>query len=130
LIHNLQGAAISPARAFGNLAQQPTATYWDQWYHPQTVKNAGLSGIVVKPLLVPGWRNSARLLPWLAYSCSFLSDKGLDPIVGGFTPSPFGAVTVYTPTWPEATIVAGVWAVGALMITAFYKITLSLREAN
>jgi hypothetical protein len=97
--------------------------FWAVLFHIFSFSRTG-------PLLVPGWRNSARLLPWLAYSCSFLSDKGLDPIVGGFTPSPFGAVTVYTPTWPEATIVAGVWAVGALMITAFYKITLSLREAN
>ena len=83
-------------------------------------------------LLVPAWRNSPRLLP-LACVFVFVSlwlDKGLGLIVGGFTPSPFGAVTVYTPTWPEATIVAGVWAIGAFIITVFYKITLSVREAH
>ena len=57
-------------------------------------------------------------------------DKGLGLIVGGFTPSPLGAVTNYTPTLPEATIVLGVWAIGALMITVLYKIALSVREAH
>ena len=38
------------------------------------------------------------------------------------------AVTPYVPTVPEVAIVAGIWAVGFLMVTAFYKITLSVRE--
>jgi Ni/Fe-hydrogenase subunit HybB-like protein len=83
-------------------------------------------------LLVPGWRNNPRLLP-VACVCVFVSlwlDKGLGLIVGGFTPSPLGAVTNYTPTLPEATIVLGVWAIGALMITVLYKIALSVREAH
>jgi len=83
-------------------------------------------------LLVPGWRNSPRLLP-VACVFVFVSlwlDKGLGLIVGGFTPSPLGAVTTYTPTLPEATIVLGVWGIGALMITVFYKIALSVREAH
>ena len=83
-------------------------------------------------LLVPKWRHSPRLLP-VACVFVFVSlwlDKGLGLIVGGFTPSPLGAVTTYTPTLPEATIVLGVWAIGALMITVFYKITLSVREAH
>lgn len=83
-------------------------------------------------LLVPGWRSSPRLLPF-ACVCVFVSlwlDKGLGLIVGGFTPSPLGTVTRYTPTLPEAMIVLGVWAIGALMITVFYKIALSIREAH
>jgi Ni/Fe-hydrogenase subunit HybB-like protein len=83
-------------------------------------------------LLVPQWRNSPRLLP-VACVFVFISlwlDKGLGLIVGGFTPSPLGAVTNYTPTLPEATIVLGVWAIGALMITVLYKIALSVREAH
>ncbi len=83
-------------------------------------------------LLVPKWRHSPRLLP-VACVFVFVSlwlDKGLGLIVGGFTPSPLGAITTYTPTWREATIVLGVWAIGALMITVFYKITLSVREAS
>jgi Ni/Fe-hydrogenase subunit HybB-like protein len=83
-------------------------------------------------LLVPRWRNSPRLLP-VACVFVFVSlwlDKGLGLIVGGFTPSPFGAITTYTPTWPEATIALGVWAIGALIITVLYKIALSVREAH
>jgi Ni/Fe-hydrogenase subunit HybB-like protein len=83
-------------------------------------------------LLVPKWRNNPRLLP-VACVCVFVSlwlDKGLGLIVGGFTPSPFGVITTYTPTWPEATIALGVWAIGALIITLLYKIALSVREAH
>jgi molybdopterin-containing oxidoreductase family membrane subunit len=71
----------------------------------------------------------------LAAACAavFVSlwiDKGLGLIVGGFMPSPLGAVADYVPTWREAAIVAGIWAVGAAMVTAFFKITASVRAAG
>jgi len=80
-------------------------------------------------LLTPRTRSDERIL---AVTCVmvFLSlwiDKGLGLIVGGFTPSPLGAVTRYVPTLPEMSITLGVWAVGLLMITVFYKIALSVR---
>lgn len=81
-------------------------------------------------LLVPAWRTSRTLLP-LACVFVFLSlwlDKGLGMIVGGFVPSPLGSVVTYTPTLPEWSIVAAIWALGALMITLFYKIVLSVRS--
>jgi molybdopterin-containing oxidoreductase family membrane subunit len=55
-------------------------------------------------------------------------DKGLGLIVGGFVPSPLGAVTSYVPSVPEVLIVLGIWALGFLMVTVFYKIALSVRE--
>ena len=55
-------------------------------------------------------------------------DKGLGLIVGGFTPSPLDSITTYTPTLPEWSIVLGIWAIGALMITVFYKIALGVHE--
>jgi molybdopterin-containing oxidoreductase family membrane subunit len=55
-------------------------------------------------------------------------EKGLGLMVGGFVPAPLGAIAQYTPTLPEWSIVLGVWAIGALLITVFYKITLSVRE--
>lgn len=81
-------------------------------------------------LLVPRLR---RHDAFLAAACVtvFLSlwiDKGLGLIVGGFVPSPLGAVTEYAPTLPEIAISLAIWAVGFLMITIFYKITLSVRE--
>jgi [DsrC]-trisulfide reductase subunit P len=67
----------------------------------------------------------------VACLCVFFSlwlDKGLGLIVGGFVPSPLDTVTTYTPTLPEWSIVMGIWAIGALLITVFYKIALSVHE--
>jgi molybdopterin-containing oxidoreductase family membrane subunit len=82
-------------------------------------------------LIVPRFRHDERLL---ASACAavFLSlwiDKGMCLVVSGFIPSPLGAVTEYAPTLPEISITAGIWAVGILMITVFYRITLSVRES-
>jgi molybdopterin-containing oxidoreductase family membrane subunit len=91
-----------------------------------------LSWVALALLLVPRWRAN---IPLLAVACaaifaSIWLDKGLGLIVGGMVPSPLGAVTRYVPTLPESTIVLGIWAVGALMITVFYKITLSIWKEN
>ena len=91
-----------------------------------------LSWIALALLLVPKWRNKIRLLV-VACVCIFVSiwlDKGLGLMVGGMVPSPLGAVTRYVPTLPELTIVIGIWAIGALMITVFYKIALSVWKEN
>jgi len=91
-----------------------------------------LSWVALALLLVPKWRYNIRLLV-VACVCVFVSiwlDKGLGLIVGGLVPSPLGAVTRYVPTLPESTIVLGIWAVGALMITVFCKITLSVWEES
>jgi len=55
-------------------------------------------------------------------------DKGLGLIVGGFVPSPMGAITRYVPTLPEVSITLAIWAVGFLLITVLYKIALAVRE--
>ncbi len=81
-------------------------------------------------LLIPGVRRNERTLV-AACSVAFLSvwiDKGVCQVVGGFVPSPLGDVTPYVPTLPEILISVGVWAVGTLMITVFFKITLSIRQ--
>ncbi len=92
--------------------------------------SALLAIVALALLLVPAWRTSRLLLP-IACVCVFFSlwlDKGLGLIVGGFTPSPLDTITTYTPTLPEWSIVVGVWAIGALLITVFYKIALSVQE--
>lgn len=81
-------------------------------------------------LIAPRFRHDEKIL---AVTCVmvFLSlwiDKGIGLIVGGFVPSPLGAVTEYAPTLPEISIALAIWATGFLMITVFYKITLSVRE--
>lgn len=80
-------------------------------------------------LFVPGWRAShaALALACVGVFLSLWMDKGLAFIVGGFEPSSLGTLTAYRPTLTEWTIAAGVWALGALMLTMFYKITAAIR---
>jgi len=54
-------------------------------------------------------------------------DKGLGMVVTGFVPSPLGAVTEYWPTLTEVFISLGIYGIGALLVTIFYKMTLSIR---
>jgi Ni/Fe-hydrogenase subunit HybB-like protein len=82
-------------------------------------------------LIFPSTRMNDRTLA-VAAVLVFLSlwiDKGLGLIVGGFVPSPLGTITEYAPTITEMGITLGVWAVGFLMVTVFYKITLSVKES-
>lgn len=57
-------------------------------------------------------------------------DKGICLVVGGFMPSPLGVTSRYVPTFPEVMISAGVYAIGALMVTVLYKVALSVEAAE
>jgi len=83
-------------------------------------------------LLVPKFRNNEKILiiACITVFVSIWIDKGLGMVVTGFVPSPFGAVTEYWPTWTEFFISMGVYALGAFLVTVFYKITLSVREEH
>ncbi len=92
--------------------------------------SAVLALAALAALLVPRWRESERILA-LASAAVFLSlwlEKGMGLIVAGFVPSPLRRVTAYAPTAPEWAIVLGIWALGALLVTMFYKITVAVRE--
>ena len=92
--------------------------------------SAILAVISLVLLITPGARRNEKVLLWTC-GIVFLSlwiDKGLGLIVGGFIPSPLGAVTEYAPTIPEVSITLAIWAIGFLMVTVFYKIALSIRE--
>jgi Ni/Fe-hydrogenase subunit HybB-like protein len=94
--------------------------------------SVGMAAAALVALLVPHFRKNQRVLA-LASVFVFVSlwlEKGMGLIVAGFVPSPLGAVTTYAPTAPEWGIVLGVWAIGALLLTMFYKITISMREAS
>jgi len=81
-------------------------------------------------LITPRFRQDDKILP-VACAMVFLSvwiDKGLGLVVAGFVPTPLGHVISYVPTLPEISVTLAIWAVGILMITVFYKITLSVRE--
>ena len=55
-------------------------------------------------------------------------DKGLGMIAGGFTPNPLHKVVEYIPSVPEILIALGVWALGFLILTALFKIAVSVKE--
>lgn len=81
-------------------------------------------------LLVP--KSSAKS-GLLSVACVFIFaslwlEKGLGLITGGFTPSPMETVTPYVPNLAEWEVVVGIWALGALMITMFYRIVFSVRQ--
>jgi molybdopterin-containing oxidoreductase family membrane subunit len=81
-------------------------------------------------LITPRFRQHDKILA-VACAMVFLSvwiDKGLGLVVAGFVPTPLGHVISYVPTLPEISVTLAIWAVGILMITVFYKITLSVRE--
>jgi Ni/Fe-hydrogenase subunit HybB-like protein len=55
-------------------------------------------------------------------------DKGLGMISGGFVPNPLHHVNEYVPTIPELAIAIGIWAIGFLVLTALFKIAVSIKE--
>ena len=93
-----------------------------------------LMGVSLLLLLIPRIRRNEQTLA-LACLVTFVSlwiDKGVCLVVCGFMPSPLAEMPRYVPTLPEVLITVGVWAVGTLLITVFYKIALSVeitREA-
>ena len=69
----------------------------------------------------------------LAVACVMLFigawiDKGLGLISAGFVPNPLHEVHEYMPTFPEVMITIGVYAIGALVLTILYKITIGVKE--
>ncbi len=82
-------------------------------------------------LFTPRLRNDQKMLTIACFTVFFSLwiDKGICLVVSGFVPSPVGAITDYAPTPPELAITLAIWAIGVLMITVFYKIALSVREA-
>jgi len=69
----------------------------------------------------------------LAMSCAavFVSlwiEKGICFVTTGFIPSPLGRVFEYSPTGAEVIITLGVWAMGLLILTVFYKTAVSVKE--
>jgi Ni/Fe-hydrogenase subunit HybB-like protein len=55
-------------------------------------------------------------------------DKGLGMISGGFVPNPLEEVNEYIPTLPECVITLAIWCLGFLVLTALFKIAVSVKE--
>ncbi len=59
---------------------------------------------------------------------SFWIDKGIGLILGGFVPTPTEHVTEYLPKANEIMITLGVWAIGFFILSALYKIAVSVKS--
>jgi len=87
-----------------------------------------LAFLAIALLINPRLRRQENILA-IACVMVFISiwiDKGLGLIVPGFIPSPTGVVTEYWPSIPEGMITLGIWALGFLILTALYKIAISV----
>jgi molybdopterin-containing oxidoreductase family membrane subunit len=78
---------------------------------PTTRKNEGVLAVACVVIFLGTW-----------------IDKGLGMIAGGFTPSPLHEINEYIPSLPEIGIALGVWAMGFLILTALFKIAVSVKE--
>ncbi len=94
--------------------------------------SAVLMAIALGMLLVPRLRRNhvTLVVACVVTYASLWIDKGICLVVGGFMPSPFGFISRYIPTFPEVMISVGVYAIGILMVTVLYKITLSVKAAD
>jgi Ni/Fe-hydrogenase subunit HybB-like protein len=91
----------------------------------------GLAGAAFILLIIPPVRRNEGALFFLSVAVfvSIWIDKGLGLIIPGFTPSPLGEITNYTPTVPEILITKGIWAFGFLIVTLLYKVAISVTMA-
>jgi molybdopterin-containing oxidoreductase family membrane subunit len=88
-----------------------------------------LSIFALVMLIVPKLRYNFKLLPitCVAVFIGLWIDKGIGLIITGFVPSVLGEVVSYKPTFPEIMITIAIYAVGALLVTVFYKVALTVR---
>jgi len=89
-----------------------------------------LMGLAIVLLVIPFTRNDEGIL---AISCVLVFigtwiDKGMGMISGGFVPNPLHEVTEYIPTVPEILIALGVWSLGFFVLTALFKMAVSVKE--
>jgi Ni/Fe-hydrogenase subunit HybB-like protein len=89
-----------------------------------------LMGVGILLTIIPATRRneSTLLVGCLVIIVGTWIDKSLGMIAGGFVPNPLHEVTEYVPTLPELGITLGVYALGALVLTIFYKMAVSVKE--
>ncbi|MBF0554907.1 MAG: polysulfide reductase NrfD [Nitrospirae bacterium] len=86
-----------------------------------------ISAVVL--LLVPATRTNQITLLFACASVhiSLWFDKGFGFVIGGFVPNPLEKVTEYWPTLNELLVTTGIWSIGLLILTALYKIAISVK---
>ena len=96
------------------------------WYWAMNL--AILASILL--LMIPGTRSSR---PRLVIAClvaliGLWIDKGFILVPAAFIPNVFGEIMEYPPSWVEIMISIGVYSVGILVITALYKVVVSIKK--
>lgn len=96
------------------------------WMWASSLGTAG--GIIV--LLFPAHRRNQTVLALTCFAVfvSLWIDKGLGLVAGGFIPNPLEQVNEYFPTGVEVFITIGIWALGAFILTVFYKVAIAVKE--
>jgi len=92
--------------------------------------SATLAILAAIVLVIPAARRNEGILALacVAVFVSLFIEKGIGLVIGGFIPSPLEKVVEYHATAPELAITAGVWAMGALIITVLYKVAVDVKE--
>jgi molybdopterin-containing oxidoreductase family membrane subunit len=62
--------------------------------------------------------------------CAMFIEKGVSFVIGGFVNNPFHRITEYVPTLNEFCIVIGIWAIGAFIISLFYKVAVFVKSED
>jgi molybdopterin-containing oxidoreductase family membrane subunit len=81
-------------------------------------------------LLVPATRRKDDTLV-VACICVFIAtwiDKGVGLVLGGFVPNPLHHITEYRATVPEIFITLAIWATGFFILSALYKVAITVKE--
>jgi len=86
--------------------------------------------VAIGLLVIPGVRSNR---PVLVAACiialiGLWIDKGYVLVPAAFIPNVFGRIMEYPPSWVELTISLGIYSLGTLIITALYKVVISVKE--
>jgi len=90
----------------------------------------GVSGIAVLGFSIARTMQKGLVFSALLIFFATYIDKGLILVIGGFIPSPMGTITEYSITLPEFIITAGIWAIGLLIISVAFQMTLNLKKES
>jgi Ni/Fe-hydrogenase subunit HybB-like protein len=86
--------------------------------------------VAIGLLVIPGARSNR---PVLVAACiialiGLWIDKGFVLVPAAFIPNVFGRIMEYPPSWVELAISLGIYSLGTLIITALYKVVISVKE--
>ena len=86
--------------------------------------------VAILLLAIPGVRASrSRLgLACIIALAGLWIDKGFLLVPAAFIPNVFGRIMEYPPSWVELTVSFGIYCLGTLMITAFYKVAVVVKH--